>query len=1058
MFPTKVQPPRVSASTLQRQRLIDRIHEHLDRRMTLVSAPAGYGKTTLLATFAREAEFPVCWLTLDQTDRDVSVFTQHVVAALQRHFPAVGQQALQASASREPTPAAVAAALVSEIDAHVHTFFVIVLDDYHELDDAEQVNQAVDLLLTYLPEQCRLIIASRTIPAHLRLSRLAAQGEVAGLGASELAFTVDEVAGFLRNYGHHAVSEEEAVRWQEASHGWAAALVLSQEAAAPLGADIASPRELFTFLSDEVMGSLPATAQQFLMQTSVLAPVTPAAANALLLRDDADTLLEELAGRLLFVQRAEGQPAAYTYHPLLRDYLLDRLRAEHPADFATLTARAGRLAEAAGDIDGAVSHYLSGGHYPQVAALVQAHGQTMMNQGRWVALRAWFEALPAAYWDGSAELLLLYGRVLQRTGDTDQAIRHAQRAAALARSAHDAGLSARALILVARILGQRGSFTEAEELAREALGILPLAESGLRAEAHEVRGLCLRHLGKTVAALAELHHARRHAQETGDLARQAAVARNLASVYLVSSELEQAEIHYRSAFALWQQLGDAALQAAALNGLGLVHSYRGDYAVALSHFQQAYQLASNARTHPQLEGLILWNLASDLRDLRRYGEALSSLEQAEERARQAGDTWLLSRVHAMQSECQRATGQLLEAERTATAAARWARHIKSPQALGVAEAALGAVALARSESDEAARRFGAAVKQLRRARATRDLARALLRGVLAEAACQRDGNADALARELASLAQEHELGLAMAVEGAEFPSELQAATERGVGGQWLLGVLRRSVEWLARSQPESPVRLQQAAPQPRLQAFAFGEARVLRDGAVVTSSQWGTAVARDMFFLLLLHPNGLRREQITAYLWPEAGKAQATSQFHSTLYRMRHALGLPPLPRPGNRYRLDPALEIWADVAEFEQALRAASNPDTPKERAVMLLEGAVTLYRGPFLEDCYGEWAEEPREKLRSRYIRALLALARAYEERGEHDRSLDCYERILQVDNSLEEVHTQVLRCYASRNEPALVREHYHRYAEWLARELGAAPSPRFTRAYRELVREDA
>ncbi|MSQ11004.1 MAG: tetratricopeptide repeat protein [Dehalococcoidia bacterium] len=790
--------------------------------------------------------------------------------------------------SREVTPAAVASSLVSEIEARTQTFFAVVLDDYHELDDSEPVNQIVDLLLTYLPEQCRVIVASRTIPGHLRLSRLAAQSEVAGIGAAELAFTQDEVAGLLRARGHGAVSEEQAAQWHLTSHGWAAALVLSTDVDAPLGAEkITSPRQLLSFLSDEVVGRLPGHLQQFLLQTSLLNPVTAAGADALLGLPNADLLLGELTSHELLVQRPDSLPAAYHYHPLLRDHLANRLRSEDPMLFAILSGRAAKLAEAAGSLDAAMSHYLEGAHYAEVAALLQQRGHDLMDQGRWVALRGWCEALPSEYWSADPHLLMLLARVLQRTGDTDRAIGHARRAASLAEAENNPALSAAALLSAARILGQRSEFTEAEDLARQALGLLPLNEIGLRAEAHEVRGLCLRHLGKTPQALTELNHARRFAQETGQVGRQAAVERNLASVHLAASNLEQAETHYRAAFALWQQQGDEPLQAAALNGLGSVESSRGDYVASLAHFQQALLLAQTARTHPHLEAVILWNLAVDLRELRRFDEALSATADGLALAKQAGDNWLLARLYATESDCTRGAGRLLEAERAGQAALRWARYVKSPEVMGVALATLGAVALARGENGDAVKHLAAAAKHLKRAHALPARARTLLRQVLVEVAGQRDGNADAIARDLHKLTTEVELGFTLTVEGAEFIHLLQDAVEQRVGGEHLQNLLVRSEEWLGRSRPESPLILrQQPAPTPRLQAFAFGEARVLKDGAVVTSSQWGTAVAREMFFLLLLHPNGLRREQIIASLWPDTALSRATSQFHSTLYRM----------------------------------------------------------------------------------------------------------------------------------------------------------------------------
>ncbi len=1027
-----------------------------------MSAPAGYGKTTFLAEFARDAQFPVCWLSLDPSDRDLAAFSQHLLAALQRQFPGAGDRSQQQLDTPSLTPLVAATTLLEQMEETATEFFVVVLDDYHEVDDAEPVNQVVDRLLADAPEHCRFIIASRTIPGRLRLSRLAAQDQAAGVGATELAFTTGEVAELLRVQGRGNVTQEEARRWELACHGWAAALVLTQEIASPEDAAAhRSPRQLFAYLTEEVVGSLPAPLPAFLLQTAVLDPVTPAMADALLGGAGADTLLADLASRLLFVRRLDEEPVAYGYHPLLREYLLTRLRTEQHDLHSTLRARAGNLAESAGHMETAIDQYLQGGHYSAAAGVLEESSSDFMRQGRWVALRDWLQALPAGQIDVRPRLLIAMTRVLQRIGETDNAAHYGHRAVAQARVTKDVRLISEALLALARVLGPSGQFKEADDVAREVLGLLRSDEDALRSDAHEIRGICLRHLGKTVQGIAELQHAHRHALETGDAVRQAQVERSLASVYLATDALEQAEVHYRAAFTLWQQQRDLPLQAAALNGLALVESRRGDYNESLQHFHQAYQLALAAHTHPHLEGMILRNMADDLRDLRRYEEARNTLVQAEELAKQCGDNWLKAGVLVSTAEVLRASGQLLEAERAATGAQRWAKHIDSPQYAGLAAGARAAIALERGELESANRHLAAAVRALRRAHTNRELALVMFRSMLVAVAQQHAGLAAGHASAVFELAGDTEMGLSLVAAGAEFIAPLRTAVGQGIGGEALHGLLQRSEEWLRRHQPAPTVAPAVAKPVPaagpRLQAFAFGPGEVLCNAAPVTGHQWGTAIARELFFLLALHPNGMRREQIVTALWPETSAGRAVTQFHSTLHRMRRALALATLPHEGGRYRLDPKLAVWSDVAEFEHLIKGAAVPDLSQAEAIGLLEGAVELYRGGFLEECYAEWAQAPREKLEARYLRALMALARVYDERGDYDRSIEYYERVLRVDNTLEDVHSRILRCYAEKGEPALVREHYQRYTEWLARELGATPSNRLARNFRELVHDE-
>src|SRR5439155_5498628 len=175
-----------------RRRLLDFLHEHFDRKLLLVCAPAGYGKTTLVTDFAHELEgnVPVCWYTLDASDRDPRVFIEYLVESIRQRYPGFGAETRRALGTIDDPRrdlSAITGTLVNEIHAGVPDLFAIVLDDYQVVDGADDVNGAVDQLLRYLPDNCRLLIASRTIP-QLTLSRLAASREVAGVGTADLRF------------------------------------------------------------------------------------------------------------------------------------------------------------------------------------------------------------------------------------------------------------------------------------------------------------------------------------------------------------------------------------------------------------------------------------------------------------------------------------------------------------------------------------------------------------------------------------------------------------------------------------------------------------------------------------------------------------------------------------------------------------------------------------------------------------------------------------------------------------------------------------------------------
>ncbi|MBI5564427.1 MAG: hypothetical protein HY870_06000, partial [Chloroflexi bacterium] len=205
IIPTKIIIPKRPDGVLRRPRLTDYLHENLERKLMLVTAPAGYGKTTLLLDFAQEVEMPVCWYTLDEGDRDLAVFLAHLVASLQRPFPRFGQRTRPLVDNGVPTAATAAATLVADMVSDIPEYFILVLDDWHLVSDESPIRELIDHVLRYLPEHAHLIVAGRTL---LRgpLIRLAAQGAVAGIGAADLRFTSAEVREVLASRFNLSIS------------------------------------------------------------------------------------------------------------------------------------------------------------------------------------------------------------------------------------------------------------------------------------------------------------------------------------------------------------------------------------------------------------------------------------------------------------------------------------------------------------------------------------------------------------------------------------------------------------------------------------------------------------------------------------------------------------------------------------------------------------------------------------------------------------------------------------------------------------------------------------
>ncbi len=299
-----VPPPRPNA--VLRPRLTERLDEGLHRKLTLISAPAGFGKTTLLGEWVAGCERPAAWLSLDEGDSDPTRFLAYLVAALQTIAPNIGEGVLGTLQSPQPPPTeSILTALLNEI-ATVQDDLVLVLDDYHVID-ATPVDDALAFLLEHLPPQMHLVIATREDP-HLPLARLRARGQLAELRAADLRFTPSEAAEFLKGVMGLSLSAEDIAALEARTEGWIAGLQLAalsmrgrEDVAGFIRAFAGDNRYVVDYLVEEVLQRQPERVRSFLLQTSILERLSGPLCDAVTGQERGRGMLEALERGNLFV-------------------------------------------------------------------------------------------------------------------------------------------------------------------------------------------------------------------------------------------------------------------------------------------------------------------------------------------------------------------------------------------------------------------------------------------------------------------------------------------------------------------------------------------------------------------------------------------------------------------------------------------------------------------------------------------------------------------------------------------------------------------------------------
>jgi LuxR family maltose regulon positive regulatory protein len=401
LLATKLHVPRPQPGFVPRRRLVEALGEGLSRGRVLVCAPAGFGKTALLADWARGSGRPVAWLGLDAGDSDPARFWRYVVAALDRARPGLAARA--GPLLRPPTPRSfegLVTTLINELAADPGPDQVLlVLDDYH-LVDSGPVHESVAFLLENLPPALRVVMSGRAGPP-LPLARLRARGQLAELLAADLRFTPEEAAALLDEAAGSALPAAAVAALVARTEGWAAGLQLAAlslrghaDVAGFAAAFSGSHRFVLDYLADEVLDGQTDQVRAFLLETSVLERLSGELCDAVTGRAGSQAMLQDIERAGLFLVPLDEVRGWWRYHHLFADLLRARIQAEQPGRVRALHRAAAAWCEGHDLADDAMRHARAAGDAQWAARLVERHVEALLGRGEGATVRRWLSALP----------------------------------------------------------------------------------------------------------------------------------------------------------------------------------------------------------------------------------------------------------------------------------------------------------------------------------------------------------------------------------------------------------------------------------------------------------------------------------------------------------------------------------------------------------------------------------------------------------------------------------------------------------------------------------------
>lgn len=1098
---TKLLPPRPAPELLSRARLTDRLLANLSHPLTLVTANAGSGKTTLVADFLRTHKRQFVWYQLDHTDADPSVFLGYLAFGIQQQVPSFGAALFsyfqEATGELAQHPERAVDVFLNEVLERVEQQLILVLDDYHHLGADTAVHAVLDRLLAYLPDVLHVIIISREAPP-LALGRLRTHSPLSTIDRSDLLFTDEETQALFRKVFDLELTAEQLAVYRERTHGWITALQLvrqvahrhvitSREGQAELPDLLEvlrqSERDIFDYFAEEVFSDETEEVRSLLMQVSLLDRIELDACTALYAGSNCSRLLPNLVRRNVFITVASDRRGEeYRLHPLFQNFLRRRMRSElGRTGVAAEHQRCAAYFSERQAWEPAVRHLLAAEDFDGAARVIAERGAAWISSGALGALASFADSLPPPALEAHPRALAHRAEVARLRGEYEFAHALLRRAVPLLHEADDKEGEADALHSLATLARRDGDYALAFSYLDRA-AVLSEPNSAVRTKCGNTRGLCLVAMGEWTAAEREFRAALQSAEERSDEHYIRLITHNLGTPAGMRGDFGEALRWLSRMLRKDRQAAPGELptplpqEAVAHLNMARCYLYRGDFVAGEQHLDSALErcqlfnlVAARAETFETYG-----NLYRERKEIERAVEYYGRAARAYDEAGIALDRTELLEERALLS---------LQIGDFASAQAQIDRLISSrpPEkdelafftaslTRGRIVAARGDYERARAEVEKALEYFhahglyyyeaqasivlalcsfqlGEEREQLERLRRAVDLAvrydyEYWLKQQVAQYP-QLFETEDAL--ELLPLDLREQLAATPQLQSSPLPAPAQVAENELAGKIELAGELT-------------------SKPVTDLTVNMLGPIEIVRDPTrPIAADAWPTRRARDILcFLVSRRHHRASKDTIIDTFWGETDFAVVEKNFHPTVSHIRKALNSnQPLKqnfllyRDGD-YQLNPEFSYCIDTEEFDRLVSEGENARRARqfEECIRAYESALTFYRGEFMQGSYEPWVEEQRGYYREQYLRLLEALAGVAQAAADWPKVMQLTQLIIRDDQFREDIHCMVMRAHAALGNRGAVKDQFETLKRILADELGVEPSAETKKLYRELI----
>ncbi|MGD9379883.1 MAG: tetratricopeptide repeat protein [candidate division WOR-3 bacterium] len=1064
---TKLEPPRVKGTILRRDRLLAILHDNLDKKLILLCADAGYGKTTLLAQFCEEVSIPFVYYDLDDTDSNMAAFFSYLVAGIRKHYPRFGK-AVEELIPETGNVDIVVGTFINEFIKAIKKDFYIILDDFHYLQNNRRICSAIDYLLRHLPKNLHLIISSRAVP-NINLTYYLAKQELFEIEKEHLRFNQEEIHSLLSTVYGLKVPDEDVKRIAEFSEGWVTVLQLILQRIRSAGEDAAedtlnsyaaSDENIFNYFAREVFDQTPKRVKEFLLRTAVLDYLNPRVCDYLLNIRRSKKIIDYLDSENIFISKVGDN---YQYHPIFHEFLRKKLGQYFASGVVKkLHYKAGVHLLNQSDYAAAVKHFVAAERYAGAARILDQNHQHWMRRADYATFIQLVDSFPDAVLEKYPCLLLRKADALDNLDKKTQALRLTESTLKLFRKKKDKRGTAQALILKALIFYSQGQRRKGIYHANKAYGLIQKRDSLLKAD----------------------------------------ILMQLGSMYRDACRYGKAHACYQSALKILRKFEDREMEESLLTSIALLH-------FTMSNFKEADRLFMEilSRFSDLLSGLDLLYKYSTVVvvniDAGDYKKAWDYLARAEEMLLKYNDPWITKYLVYMRGKLHWSEGRFRKAiEFLSEAVEKYKTfsRILDPYILGDivdSHLRLGEVAKARevfskidslldiiNETPNLLVDYLTIRGSLETIEGKLDEALASLKDALRKARSidnpyisvttyyklsttylKQGSYEQALSsfKKCLDIARQKGYDAYLLIEARENVDLFRLALENDCMVEYVLHILE-SVDTEQSKDVLNWMQIERGLYDLQCRFFGTLEIRDAQDRII--RPNWRTKNTEELFILFVAgEKKKYSKDELIDTFWPRKDLRGAAHSLHVEISALRNMLK--EILRSefdkqrivvfvNQHYYLNPKVYVSTDVQKFRQLISQASAcVSQNRTRAKQLWMQALDLYRGDFCEHIDAEWCEDIRSYYRKTVVDVLKKMGRVSFEDKSYQESLDFLGRALGIDDTDEAVHISVMRCLQAVNDKDGVQKQYKKLVKALNRMGISLPSSEAKEIYQASLR---